>query len=39
MYDTESETVKIVDLGSAIEFECSDCVERKRVGTSYYIAP
>jgi serine/threonine protein kinase len=39
MYDQTSSALKIVDLGSAIEFNSSDCEERKRVGTSYYIAP
>lgn len=31
--------MKVVDLGSAIQFNSSEIVERKRVGTSYYIAP
>jgi serine/threonine protein kinase len=39
MYDPNSGTLKIVDLGSAIDFNNSECAERKRVGTSYYIAP
>jgi serine/threonine protein kinase len=39
LYDAESGSVKVVDLGSAMEFENSDICERKRVGTSYYIAP
>jgi calcium-dependent protein kinase len=39
MYDYSSGTLKIVDLGSALEFTSNECVERKRVGTSYYIAP
>jgi len=29
----------VVDLGSALQFDNSDILERKRVGTSYYIAP
>lgn len=39
MYDAVSGAIKIVDLGSALEYNSSDCAERKRVGTSYYIAP
>lgn len=39
MYDTFSGILKIVDLGSSMEFPNSECQERKRVGTSYYIAP
>lgn len=39
MYDAPSGALKIVDLGSSLEYTTSECVERKRVGTSYYIAP
>lgn len=39
MYDPISGTLKIVDLGSALQFDSSECIDRKRVGTSYYIAP
>ncbi|CAM5999167.1 unnamed protein product, partial [Sphagnum balticum] len=39
MHDSKTGATKIVDLGSALQFQDDFCVERKRVGTSYYIAP
>ena len=39
LYDKDSGSLKVVDFGSALEYEDSDLADRKRVGTSYYIAP
>ena len=39
LYDSAKGVLKVVDLGSALQFDSSEISERKRVGTSYYIAP
>lgn len=39
LFDPQKGIIKVVDLGSALQFYNSDIIERKRVGTSYYIAP
>lgn len=39
MYSPKDKVLKIIDFGSGVKFNSNDIKPRKRVGTSYYIAP